>query len=202
MRQREVSIAPVATEGLPAVGLDRPQMEVIVSCDGRDTILFSDLYQTAWTGVHDEVDPLVLADVTGDGRPEILFYSASIGGSGGTVEFHAFRADGGRFVSMIDPERPIFGLIPFHVEVRPATGRKASKMYVYEHLYEEGRWEGVAQADRTFPFRVYRLVWDGKGLRPRRSFRTRGSPRVWEEAQSELEARGLMPPIPRPASSR
>ncbi len=51
--------------------------------------------------------PILVRDMTGDSKPEILFFTGQMGASGGDVFVHIFRLTGKRLVSLVYGEESI-----------------------------------------------------------------------------------------------
>lgn len=111
-------------------------------------------------------EALQAADLTGDGRPELLFIPSSAGGSGGTQHPRVARWSGGGWVNMELTGRKLTHISENGGAVLKRQGRTAV-LYLYDISFPSARYEA-----QPFTYRNGKLV--GGALRRSRARREAG----------------------------
>lgn len=109
-------------------------------------------------GRDDARPPLQAMDVTGDGHPELVFASASVGASGGTVSIHLIHWNGHSFVEVLPKGTALDMSLYESICYEPAA-----QPVVLHFLDREvnPKENGMAEAERRGLWKDRRMVWKG-----------------------------------------
>ncbi|HEY3417698.1 MAG TPA: hypothetical protein VGM23_12510 [Armatimonadota bacterium] len=135
---------------------------VLVSKDGKVIWRYAEEYM-------DSVNRLAARDLTGDGIPELLYSTLSMGASDGTMAVSALRWSGGKFSSVIGTKDHVLShLLEGGLVIKTAAAGQPATLILYDFIW--GDDESHADPHR---YRAEWYRWNGTSFQRTQSRETR-----------------------------